>query len=108
MQATISKILYYAGWVLAFCYTATCTYFLFSNHVPPSAWWLPVVVLAFFEYGMVKWLHYTKHGARNAAQYCFAVIMTVLCGLAIVASAGMQTLSWLGTPLPDWTINLVE
>src|SRR5215467_1372220 len=94
MNVQRSHLMHSAAWVFLFLFTATCTLFFFFSIVPASLWWLPVAAFVAFEYGVLHWLDYHKHGAANAAQWYCSLVMIICSVGAVTIATGLELIKW--------------
>lgn len=94
MDQTRSRLMHNLAWVFLFVFTATCTLFFFLGLVPGSLWWLPLVAFVAFEYGVVQWLDYHRHGAHNGEQWYISLVMVGLSVAAVTIATGLELIKW--------------
>lgn len=89
-------IMHFIGWIMIFAFTGTCTILLLRQYAPATTPWLPYAGLAAFEFGVIHWLHYHRHSAKNALQFLVALAMTAISAIAIAACTATEMISWFG------------
>lgn len=94
MEKSRSRLMHQLAWVFLFVFTATCTLFFFISIVPASLWWLPFAAFVVFEYGVLQWLDYHRHGTQNAYQWYISFIMVCLSVLAVSIATGLELIQW--------------
>ncbi len=105
------SFMHIVGWVMIFLFTGTCTVLLLRQYAPIDAPWLPWMGLAAFEFGVLHWLHYHRHNAKNALQFIIGLIMTAISACAIAACTAMEMMIWFTksgvVALPGWVESAI-
>ncbi len=94
MNKQRSELMHKGAWLFLFAFTATCTLFFFFSIVPGSLWWLPIVAFVAFEYGVLHWMDYHKHGAKNAEQWYMSLLMIIASVGAVTIATGLELIRW--------------
>ena len=94
MNKSRTRLMHGLAWVFLFGFTATCTLFFFLSIVPGSLWWLPVVAFVAFEYGVIQWMDYHRHGAENGDQWWISLLMIIVSVAAVTIATGLELMQW--------------